>query len=669
MAATPELLPPPQQVTWTDGELVLPRTVQVSVPPRWSSRADSYLWLLDESLALHGGQARLAPDGSKVGIRIDLFKPDGMAPGGYGLEIQSTGIEIRAPDPAGMFNAMATLSQMIEQAVGTPLQLPTCRIRDWPEMPIRAVHIDLTCQQYNARYIQDLMRTLARYKVNAVLMEYSGMFPFRKHAEISRPDAYSEEEIVAIRRTAAACNVELIPFLQCLGHLEYVLQRKAYSHLGHDHAGYMYCPVAEETMSFVQELIDEILAQHPNLRLLHVGGDEVSPGTCEACRTYTDKHDFSSLYIKHYTQVAEYCRRRGITPLMWTDMVLKHPEGLPELPRNVSWVLWDYSTTKDPTPSLWHGANMNNLDDLKPEYREIFGPGIGLNRAEERGGFEAFAHARGFQQLGFKVYTASAARAGGDTFNLPRYKLRMGNIRLACLKAAEFKLPGTMVTSWSYRGSPHEVCLPEYASVAYGWNTKTPDVKEFLGRFFRQRYGIDNPVQLAQTVLAGSHIVPPSTVALPTLDDEKRAWLMTAEAQWEQVKHFADAGGDQQVDKVRAWLDHLSRGDETWAKALCSASRHQRELKYWDLSRRHLIHRLRLLVPLIRILDAKKTGQRRNLDFWRNQLADSAERRKKLQQEWVQLYEEICTSRHLEVELYNRFGAEKDMIAKALADE
>ena len=671
-SAVPELLPPPQEAEWPEGTLSLPKDVDVALPESRAEQIEPLLWILDEALASRGSRRiDVREDAGDTTIRIHEAAGDKMVADSYVLEVDGEGMRIGAQDAGGVFNGLATLAQLIEQGAGDPVAIPACRIRDWPALPMRAVHIDLTCQHYTAKYVQELMRTLARYKVNAILMEYSDMFPFRKHSAIRRPDAFTEDDVRSIRDTAAACNQELIPFLQCLGHLEYVLHREEYAHYGKTHNRYMYCPSAEATMPLVRELIDEVLDQHPGIRHLHVGGDEVSTYECERCLAYTKEHGFSSLYVEHYAQVADYCRDRGVTPLMWSDMVLKHPEALAELPRNVSWVVWDYFATTEPAPSVCHGASMDRLDQIKPDYRKYFGKGIGLPEARGRGGLLAFGHARGFKDLGFDAFISPAARCSGDNFDLPRYGMHMANIRLAFLKAVAYELPGSIVTSWSYRGSPHEVCLPEYVCTSYGWNTATPDIGELLARFFRQRYGIDG-TKLAEAVLAESSIVPPSTLARPTLDDEKRAWRLTAAAQLEQIKRLAGAKADTHLTRLQQQLEQLTRSESLWQEAIPKARRHQRELRHWGLSHHHLMHRLRFVPPalqLIRSADAGADADKEQMNKWRRQLESLAGPRDKLRREWAELYGESCTPRHLETDIYNRFDAETAIIEGLLSGE
>jgi len=529
----------------------------------------------------------------------------------------------------------------------------------------------MTCQQYLPEYICRLMRKLAGYKINAILMEYSDMFPFRRHRGICRPDAWTEEDVAEIRRTAEACHQEIIPFLQCLGHLQYVLHKPGYEQYGRDHRRYMLCPSSPEAMPLVRELIDEILAQHPGIRRLHVGGDEVDTGRggeCPRCQEYARQHGFSSLYVHHYTQVADYCRSKGVTPLVWSDMILQHPEAITEMPRNVGWVVWDYYIRSDPAPRLSHGAAMGNLDRLSPAYRQYFGKGIRIDEAAKRSGFEPFGHALGFTALGFEAFTAPAARCSGDHFDLPRLDLHMSNVQIAFRKAVEFKLPGAILTSWSYRGSPHEVCLPEYACAAGGWNANVDEPAEFLGRFLSQRYGIDD-ADLAEAIWRIAPIVPPSMLARPELDDARGAWIVPARGQLQQLRDAIRDGVADRLSQWEAWRQQASEASESLRRSADAATRNRHELRYWQLSLEHLVHRLGLIQPLARLLAAREgqpDARHDEIASLKAEVHSFEESRDDLRSAWAELYGPLLTSRHLEVDLYNRFDAEKKMIEAVL---
>lgn len=656
--AEPILVPAVQQADWRGVGAVLPDDVCLAGPEEWRAELRSCLWILDEVLEQAGrSPARVVADGA-AWIHVQQVAPMERGNEAYRLRSGPEGIEIEAADRAGVFNALATLAQLIEQASGDPRMLPGGTIDDGPALPMRAVHIDLTCQQYTAAYVQELMRKLARYKVNTILMEYSDMFPFRAHFAIRHPEAWTPEELAGVLATAEACHQQIIPFLQCLGHLEYVLHRDAYRPLGAAHNGYMYCPSTEASWPLVKGLIDEMHAAHPGIRYLHIGGDEVSAMHCPRCKEHAAQHGFASLYARHYARVAAYCASRGVKPMMWADMVGHHPEALADLPRNITWVVWDYGSTGEVVSKIWHGAQVGQLDALSPAYVEVFGKGVGLGQVEQRGGLVPFGHAAGLDALGFQAVTGSAARSGGDNFGLPRTRLHMANTRRAFLQARAFGLEGGIVTSWSYRAAPHEVCLPTYAAAGYGWNPTMPDVPALLAAFLEQRYGIGVADGLARAILDESEVIPLTTVAQPSLDDGRRAWMTTAATQWQAIADVVEADTTAFLKRNAHWRAMMSKHDEVWAAALPSATRHVDELHYWALAREHLAHRLDL-VPVL-IAWARHRDKAASADAFPSavELLRLHRRSEALRRRWASRFAGIYTPGFLEVDLEQRFDVE-----------
>jgi hypothetical protein len=269
---------------------------------------------------------------------------------------------------------------------------------------------------------------------------------------------------------------------------------------------------------------------------------------------------------------------------------------------------------------------------------------------------ENFFVAPRLRDAGYQAFTAPAARSSGDVFNLPRLRFHTTNIRGAFLRAVEWRLLGTILTSWSYRGSPHEVCLAEYVGAAYGWNAGEPDVPALLTRFFQQRYGLPEVVsgEIVQAALAETADPIPTALGKPVLDVERRAWTIPAEKQADQL---IDRLGREQptrlIESLQTQRRLFAKHDELWRSALRLASRHRSELQSWDLSRRHLAHRLELSAALARLKSGGEIAQ---------ELRELAETRGELRSEWKALYREAATPLHMEVELDIRFDAEPGIV-------
>src|SRR5262245_37316997 len=90
--------------------------------------------------------------------------------------------------------------------------------------PIIGVHLDLKGTMFKDSYIPQLLRDLASQKVNAVLVEYEDVFPYDGlDIAYDRKTRWSKATLKRFLAEAKKNHIEVIPLVQCLGHLEYVL--------------------------------------------------------------------------------------------------------------------------------------------------------------------------------------------------------------------------------------------------------------------------------------------------------------------------------------------------------------------------------------------------------------------------------------------------------------
>ena len=79
---------------------------------------------------------------------------------------------------------------------------------------------------------------------------------------------------------------QVIPLLQTFGHMEHVLKLSEFVHL-REMSQYpqSICPSHKASFSIIKQMIDQVLAAHPEAKYLHIGCDEVFQlGVCSKCR-------------------------------------------------------------------------------------------------------------------------------------------------------------------------------------------------------------------------------------------------------------------------------------------------------------------------------------------------------------------------------------------------
>jgi hypothetical protein len=160
---------------------------------------------------------------------------------------------------------------------------------------------------------------------------------------------YSKAELRALDRYAAALGIEMFPCIQTLGHMEHILKYGRYGKMADNDR--VISAVHPETRAFVETLIREASEPYKS-RLVHVGMDETHGlGLGKAFKPGV-VNDPRRLYLQHTAFVAATCRRLGLEPMMWGD-IIEGRHALPltakqrrAFPSNMRVVFWDYYTEK-----------------------------------------------------------------------------------------------------------------------------------------------------------------------------------------------------------------------------------------------------------------------------------------------------------------------------------
>ena len=393
-------------------------------------------------------------------------------------------------------------------------------------LPIRGVHLDCRAQMLRFERIIEILDDLARWGFNTVLFEYEDRFPFDGALRgVAAEDALTKGQVREINKVAASLGLGIIPPVQCLGHLEYVLRLPRLRSLAEPHrAGSppcTVCPSHPRWRHLIRDLTGQVLDLHGDCRYFHMGGDEVAlDPTCPRCRDRLGEQSVSAMLVDHYVDHADWVRRRGPDPIVWGDMVLRHHEALDRLRGHVTIMDWDYMSPvgRGATPWLWGAVFPDGV--RSPIQGELV----------DRYMFEAdgktarpFPYVRFLRDRGFQVIVASAARCCGDTFCVP-FPNHVDNVMAGARVAADSHVLGSVITSWALRRSPWP--LTEHALIAGAMAMRDPDAsrRAIDTAFALEHFGQANP-RLAQIpVLLGTQLRP-LLDADPVFQTDTGHWL------------------------------------------------------------------------------------------------------------------------------------------------
>jgi hypothetical protein len=456
MSTSSLLIPKPKSLTCLDGTCRLSTPIAFNIPKDGNFGEQNIRLILGKTLALASQPSTAPPE---KGLQLLIADPDARSdsPEAYRLRIEAERIIIVGKTAEGVLNGLRTLAQLAIKG-----NLPQCEIADWPDFSLRAGHLCYHLVReslaYNTPNFEALLKQidrLASVKMNAVLLELESLFPFKRHPLISCKIAFTPDQIARLRARLNAHHMEIIPLVQCLGHAYNVLAHNRYAEYRElPDMTQQYCPTNPKVADLYMDFVEDYMETFPEIKQWHLGGDESRMlGNCPRCKAKQEKLGVSRLYVDHVGEITRRVTDRGLTPLLWSDMLEHHPEAMELLPDNLKIVYWNYDFPTWPRP---YAAPM-------------------------------------FMEKGFQVIGATGVRFGATGTELSVYYLRA----LRGLEGLTWRLYADgcremMTTNWM-KGSPHE--STDYGMV-YGaalcWNQSISRA-DFQKRYARLTFGSADP--------------------------------------------------------------------------------------------------------------------------------------------------------------------------------
>jgi hexosaminidase len=427
-------------------------------------------------------------------INLDIDSLAITAKEGYRLTVTQKKIKIIGHDEAGVFYGLQSLVQLLKPSNGK-ITVQGCTIEDHPRFAYRGMHLDVSRHFFDVKTIKKWIDMLALYKINTFhwhLTDDQGWrieikkYPLLQSVSAYRDETiighkrdsphqfdgkryggyYTQDEVKAVVKYAMERHISIIPEIEMPGHALAALA--AYPQLGCTGGPYktatywgifddVYCAGNEETFTFLQNVLDEVLPLFPS-KYIHIGGDECPKTkwqTCPKCQKrikdehLKDEHQLQSYFIG---RMEKYLNSKGRQIIGWDEIL----EG---------------GLTPGATVMSWTGEE-GGIAAAKQHHDAIMTP-------------EKYVYLDYYQSL----YAAEPIAGGGYTPLSKVYNYEPITKELSADEATYIK--GVQANAWSeYMNSPAQAerqLFPRMLALAeVGWSAK--ENKDYDGFLKRLRY-------------------------------------------------------------------------------------------------------------------------------------------------------------------------------------
>ncbi|HYN89637.1 MAG TPA: glycoside hydrolase family 20 zincin-like fold domain-containing protein [Ardenticatenaceae bacterium] len=286
------------------------------------------------------------------GVTLSVIPGGSIHPQGYELTITAEGIYVVASTAAGAFYGAMTLCQIVEQCGAS---VPTLRITDWPDFLDRGVMLDISRDKIpTLESLFGLVDLLASWKINQLQLYTEHTFAYRNHPTVwADASPLTGDEILALDAYCRARCVELVPNQNSFGHMQRWLVLDRYRPLAEVPSGrystrwgffdepLSLCPIDPASLDFVRSLFDELLP-HFSSHYFNVGCDETIELGMGRSQTAVAQRGEGRVYLDFLLQIYREVKARGRVMQFWGDIIMEHPELVPELPHDAIALEWGY---------------------------------------------------------------------------------------------------------------------------------------------------------------------------------------------------------------------------------------------------------------------------------------------------------------------------------------
>jgi hypothetical protein len=446
LAPALDLLPVPRMVLMKTGTYRFPETVSCSVADSLKPMVAAFLEALPKVRSLF----------TSGGAGITFQYREGLPDEGYRLDIQPGRIIVDYSTRRGVYYALVTLKVLRKNYAG---DIPCATLEDYPDLRIRGVLLDISRDKVpTLETLKGIVTLLADLKYNRFELYVEGFsfaYPSFKHLWEGKETPVTGEEIQELDAFCRARFIELVPNQNAFGHMAPWLATEEFGDLaecpdGYNMLGFLKLkstldPSDPRSIELVSRMMDDLL---PNFTSNNFNVDLDEPfelGKGKSKELVKEK-GVGQVYLDYALKIHELVRARDKHMLMAGDVVLRHPELLSRIPKDITVFDWGYEA------SYPFEKNCKIIQASGLDYLLFSG-------------------------------TSSWTTITGRTDNM------LGNISAAAANAVQYGAGGMVVTDWGDMG--HWQYLPvSYAGYvtggALGWNSRelsAADLSRFLNHY------------------------------------------------------------------------------------------------------------------------------------------------------------------------------------------
>jgi len=236
-----------------------------------------------------------------------------------------------------------TLKQLLPLA-GAPHVLPVGTVRDWPAMSYRGIDDDLSRGPFPTLAFQKhQIRVFSSFKINiySPYFEHTLLYPSQP---LTAPPggALTPAEAAELVAYARQYHVTIVPEQEAFGHLHHVLKYDLYQDEAETPHGHVLAPGQPGTLPLIKDWFSQVAQEFPS-PFIHIGADETFELGLGRTHDIVQQKGYGPVYVDFLKQIHDALAPLNRRLLFWGDIGDANPDSVPDLPKDMIAVPWNYS--------------------------------------------------------------------------------------------------------------------------------------------------------------------------------------------------------------------------------------------------------------------------------------------------------------------------------------
>jgi len=195
------------------------------------------------------------------------------------------------------------------------------------------------------KYLADLF---ASWKMNEIQMYTENTFAYQNHKVVWEGfSPMTAGEILELSQYCRERFIDLVPNQTSFAHMNQWFIHDQYKHLAEvsgENSHIPLSPAIPGSLDLMRELYSELLPNFSS-KYFNINCDETDALGTGQSKKLVEEKGIGRVYLDYILELKNEIDKYGRTTMFWGDIILKHPELIPELPKDMIALVWGYSAT------------------------------------------------------------------------------------------------------------------------------------------------------------------------------------------------------------------------------------------------------------------------------------------------------------------------------------